>query len=890
MKDERWRRVEELFLAAAERPPGERSAFLDRSAAGEETLRDEVESLLTADRGADRVLAPLREEIARDLSSLEDGNVDAGSRTERAGERLGPYVLDELLGRGGMGAVYRAHRADRTYEAEVAVKILPAEALGEDAAARFDRERRILAGLDHPNIARLLDAGSTAAGEPYFVMEHVDGEALDVDCEERRLSVDERLRLFLLICRAVEQAHRSLVVHRDLKPANVRVTPDGVPKLLDFGIAKLLDDASSEHADLTRTSDRPMTPSHASPEQIEGGPITTATDVYGLGVLLYQILTGRLPYPDGGSLHRAIVERDPPPPSAVCPEESVRRRLRGDLDTIVLKALEKDPGRRYGSAAALADDLERHLRGFPIEARRPTLRYRVAKLVRRHRLGVAAATAAALAVLGLSAALAFLAVRLAGERDRARAEQRKAEEVVTLMVDLLSAPDPATARGDEITAREVLDRGAERLDERLRDQPGVRAALLDAIGEVYHGLGLYEPAVSVLSEAFELRRDGLGAEHPATGETLRHLAAATQKTGDFAGAERLYRRALEIETRVRGPERLVVADLLDSLSELERRKGEYGASERLLRRALAVREAAAPDDVLGRSTTLFRLAQILHEKERLAEAEELFRRVLAIQEPELGADHPDTLAVLEGLGDVLRRRGRGAEAEQIFRRLLELQKKVFGARHPRLAYAHTGVGLSLIAQDRLAEGIDHLERALEIRQELLGEDHPAVMVTLNNLADALRRHGELEKAEALHRRSLEGSRRLFPPGFTGLAYPLTGLGEVLLDRGRPTEAEPLLREALELRRDALGPDNLLTAVSRAMLAVCLMERGGLDEAGRLLDEARAVMERSEAPVPPGARRTIEEGTRRLERLRGGEERGEERSAGRARTPTRPTGN
>jgi len=872
MTDERGKRAEELFLAALELPEGERRAFLDR-ALDDDDLRREVESLIEADGRAESIFGELHGAAAEDLARLRDD----GGKTERTGERFGSYVVDGTLGRGGMGEVYLAHRADRAYDAAVAIKVLPANALRSEPIARFERERQILARLDHPNIARLMDAGWTEAGEPYFVMEYVEGSAVDLFCDARELPIESRLELFLEICGAVEQAHRSLVVHRDLKPANVLVGPDGVPKLLDFGIAKLLEDESSPaRTSLTRTDVRPMTPSHASPEQIEGGAITTATDVYGLGVLLYELLAGRLPHEGETPLNQAILERDPTPPSTACTEEAarvrslsprqLRRRLAGDLDTIVLKALDKDPAHRYGSASALSADIERHLRGLPIEARRPTLRYRVSKFVRRHRVAVAAAATAAVAVVTLSIALAFLAARLADERDRARTEQQKAEEVVSLMVEMLSAPDPEKARGEEVTAREILDRGADRLSGELGDQPEVRATLLDVIGQVYHGLGLYDSATSVLGEALSLRVDVLEPEHPATIATLHHLAEAIQKTGDFAEAERLYRQALETERKARGPDSLEVAGLLDKLAEITQTKGDYRECEQLLRQALSIRERLAPEDEVGRSTTLFRLGQALHEQERLAEAEKIFREVLAIQSRGLGEDHPDTMAVLVHLGDVIRRQSRGAEAEEIFRRLLSIQRRVLGPRHPRVAYGLSGVGYSLVAQGKLAEAVPFFEEALAIRREELGEQHPAVMVSLSALADTLLRQGELQQAEALYRQALDGTRRGFPPNFPGIAFPLSGLAETLRGQGRAAEATPFLREALKVRLQAMGPDNVLVAKTMSDLAACLMDREMLDEAESLLLRSRSTLEASDPPAPDHYRAEVEEGLARLESL------------------------
>ena len=469
-----------------------------------------------------------------------------GAEQLATGARVGDYEVVRHLGSGGMGSVYLAVRADRRYRKEVAIKILKRGLDSEEILRRFRQERQILASLDHPNVARLLDAATSDAGQPCFVMEYVEGTRIDRYCDDRRLSIRERLELFRTVCDAVQAAHRGLVVHRDLKPGNILVTTEGAPKLLDFGVAKLLDpDSFPQTVVPTALPYHPMTPDYASPEQVRGEAITTASDVYSLGVLLYRLLTGHRPYRVDlrrpAEMERVICEVEPEKPSATTSSsrdgtatsetrpraegspEKLRRRLAGDLDTIVLKALAKEATHRYGSVFQLSEDLRRHLEGLPILARRPTFGYRAGKFLRRYRAGVAMACLSVALLLAGIATTTWQAQIARSERARAESEKAVAEEAVSFMETLFEIADPSQAKGETVTALEILEKGAERFAE-LEDQPQVQARLMDSIGRSYQGLGLYEEAARQLEEALETRRRVLGDDHLETAETLDNLA------------------------------------------------------------------------------------------------------------------------------------------------------------------------------------------------------------------------------------------------------------------------------------------------------------------------------------------------------------------------------
>jgi serine/threonine-protein kinase len=642
MDADRLQRIQELFWEALELEGEERARFLSQLRAENPDLTQEVETLLLADGAAGDFL----EIPPADLSSILEG------RTKKLGpgDRIGPYALVKLLGRGGMGSVYLAERADAEYSKQVAIKVVRAGMDSEEILARFWQERQILASLEHPNIARLLDGGTTPDGRPYLVMEYVDEESIDAYCERRKLSIDERLRLFQTVCAAVEHAHRNLVVHRDLKPRNILVTAAGEPKLLDFGIAKLLSplDGPADAA-ATRTGLRPMSPEYASPEQVRGEPITTSTDVYALGLVLYQLLTGERPQQlDNLSLaeiERVVCEQEPEKPSVAtgrlqrsASSDRLRRKLAGDLDTIVMKALRKEPERRYQTVRDLSEDIRRYLSGLPVKARPDTLRYRTAKFVRRHSVGVAAAALVAISLVAGMAGTMWQTQQAARERDRARTEAETAAQIASFLTELFQASNPEETLGDTIPVRQILERGYRRIQETLQDQPEVRATMLTVLGRVYADLGRYDDARALLEEALTLRRQVYGTPDPHVAETLETLATLVRDSRKFKDSEPLYREAIAMR-------RLLAAS------------GEHGTAGELL----------LADDLIG-------LAYSLRDLGQPDSAETFVRQALEIRRRRLGEDHPDVIETMISLAYVHRAQGELDEAEALYREVLVKQR------------------------------------------------------------------------------------------------------------------------------------------------------------------------------------------------------------------------
>ncbi len=817
---EHWQRIESLFAAVAEQPTGQRRVFLDAKCGDDRELRAELEQLLEAD---DRAGSFIEHAVEAQASSLAEETFDP-----RLGSRIGPYRLVRRIGRGGMSGVYLAVRVDAQFRKRVAVKVVRRGMDTDDILHRFRAERQILASLDHPNIAQLHDGGTTDDDLPYFVMEYIEGQPIDVYCDERQLPVRDRLILFRSVCAAVHYAHCNLVVHRDLKPSNILVTTDGVVKLLDFGIAKLLNPELAEAALApTRNRRRPMTPDCASPEQFSGGLITTASDVYSLGVLLSKLLTGRGPHRARGSveeLERLVWHQAPEKPSEVAPEH-LRRALRGDLDHIVLMALRKEPARRYGSVEQLAEDVHRHLVGRPVIARQDKLGYRLAKFVHRHRLGVATAALTAAVILALMVTLAVQSVWLIRERDRAT-------QVSAMLNDLFEIADPGEVRGASITARELLDRGAERI-EQLPDEPDT-IMLLDTLARLYEELGLYPRSIPLRRRSLGITRSTFDENSPEVAAALTGLGLAFALNGSFAEAGPLFRQALGVHRQVYGDQDPRVPGSLNKLALVHHDLGEYRQARTLYEEGVELQlRAGVEAEERAASPLTSNLALLHHDLGNYRIAERMYRETAALRRRVLG-EHPLLADSLDGLGTTLHARGALAETETFLRRALGLRLELLGDEDRDVARSQTHLGRLLCDLGRLAEAEDLLDRALEQRLVLLGEHHPEVAATLESMAVCQAAGGELEEAEGLYRRALTIYRASMPEAHPLSVDILLELADLLQRRGESARAEVLLRQAVAIRQRALPEGSWQLAEARSALGGCLAAQGQRDEARRLL--------------------------------------------------------
>jgi serine/threonine protein kinase len=859
---ERWQQIDTLFAAALERAPEEREAFLATTCGDDPELYRAVVTLLEIAAAAEAELGESASEYAEPLmAELHDGlnSEDLAHLPENG--RIGPYRILREVGRGGMGAVYLAERADGEFEKQVALKLVKRGMDSDEVLRRFRHERQILATLEHPHIARLYDGGVADDGRPYLVMEYIEGEPITRYCDERRLSVENRLHLFARVCAAVQFAHHRLVIHRDIKPSNILVTADGTPKLLDFGIAKLLDPAVSADA-RTRTEMRLLTPEYASPEQAEGGPVTTASDVYTLGILLYELLTGRRPREHGGrraddglgEVERpsSVVMRDlpdrtggsgPTPAAEIAARrgsatERLRRCLRGDLDTIALRALAAEPDRRYPSAEQLWADVERHLRGLPVEARGDSPAYRARKFVRRHRAGVFAASLVALSLVGGLGAAVSQARRAASERDAAQQERAKAEQVSTFLLSLFDAADPRAAQpagGDTLRARDLLDRGAERVRRELAGQPRLQAQMLSTLGRIYGNLGMYEAGRSLLDDALALQNGSVN-EIRDRATTLALLGELHRREGKYARSDSLYAQVIALYDAQRWtPDSLYVWSLSErgfALSLLG--QGEEAAA--LHQRAYDHLQRQNRRDGRLYGYIANNLGELHYELGEYALAESLFRESARVDRTLLGPDHPDLSASLNNLASSIHYHGQGryAEAEPLYQEAITIARRAYGETHPQVGQFLEN--LATLHDDRGAhrEAESLYREALGIYATVFGRSSVRTAVLLRNLAANRYDVSELAEAEALLRESIAIFEAELGPDhlYTTLAH--LSLGRTLTAAGKTDEALHLLRSGLGILERQLPEGHFRLHAARGDLGACLAARGEYEGAEPLL--------------------------------------------------------
>jgi serine/threonine-protein kinase len=834
MHPDRWKKAFALFDRAKEFPPEERAAFLRNACDGDDALLADVSALMSAaderagflDEGAVEFVTPA-------LGDFDD--------QFEPGKRIGPYRLVRRIGHGGMSVIYLVERDDEQFRRQAALKIL--HGLGgdrEESIYRFQIERQILAYLDHPNIARVYDGGVTDDGWPYLVMEYVPGEAITSFCASRALSPQQRLALFDTVCDAVQHAHQRLVVHRDIKPGNIIVRDDGTVKLLDFGIAKLL--AESEAAvDMaipsTRDGMRLLTPEYAAPEQVRGEVVTTATDVYSLGVLLYELLCGHRPYDlaslTPGEIEMAVCEKDPPRPSTRVKRDgagpgipasgAISRRLRGDLDTVVMKALRKAPGDRYQSPQEMAADLRRHREGFPIAARSGSLVYRVRRNLRRHRM-------AAIVAIAVIAAGAFHNWSVTRERDRALRETQKAEQVSSFLENIFELTDPNAAGGDEVMVREVLDAGVAQIRSELHDQPDVRGDLLMVMGSAHRKLGLYEEAVPLVEEALRVRIENYESPSAPVAESLVLLGRLHRHLGKYDIADSVITAALEMQRVLYGENHLEVAASLNHLATVGTARSEFERAEELYRQALDIRRAQLGEDHLDVAETMHNLAVMYISKREPQNAEPLVRQALAIQRTVLGDQHTHVATSLIALGDLLNSQGKSAEAVPVLEEAVAVFEHLHGDEHPDVANALNALGVAVFRVGRYAEADSILRRTLEMRRSQFGPDHPEVAKTLNDFAVLYRERGDYWSAEPLYRESLSLYRQLLGDDHAAIAILQFNLAAVLYDMEAWDEAETLFRLAHASYVRHFGAETSRTLGALVGLAMVIHGQGKHEEA------------------------------------------------------------
>ena len=862
------RQANAILQEALELPTAEQSGYVAERCADDSILLQRVDGLLGADTGP--------------LHPFRDAALVCSQRNESlVGKQMGSYELIEEIGHGGMGEVYLAERCHGEHRRQVAVKLLKPGMHSKENLRRFSKEGQIIAKLEHPNIARLYDSSSEGC-RPYLVMEYVVGKPIDVYCDAEELSIRDRLELFLKVCAAVEFAHHHLVVHRDLKPSNILVTPEGEPMLLDFGISKLLD-AEAINAD-TATQVLAMTPQYASPEQVRGEMVSTSSDLYSLGVLLFELLTGQRPYDVEGrtqiELVRLVCEAEPRRPSVVVQEtkqdsgvddsqtpivqplaslrglsaKKLRKKLRGELDIIVLKALRKEPDKRYISVDRFAEDIRRHIKGHPIRARRGAFGYKAGKFLQRHKVGVISM------LFLLSLIVTFVSYLVVQRQDVVRAlsmaqsERDKLQAVSEFHNALFTQFDPYENTAD-MSVRDFLSRREVTLKS-FEPYPELFATNLNSLGKAYRNLGIFDSATPLLEKALEVRRSSLGNDHPDVGESLYELGVLLNKKRELVRAEEALNDAAEIQENF-GSDRLALAATLEQLAYSVVHQHRFSEAEQLGLRALEIKENILGPDHAEVGMILGTLADLHRFQGRLAEAEPLYQRSLAITEDIFGSDHPLVANLLSQVALLKQDLGQNSEAEALFRRTLLIRQDALGVKHPDY-----GLGLDALAyfyetQERFAEARPLLERSLSISEMTHGKQGLWITSVLVSLGKANEYQGHYAEAGPFYLRALAIFEEEIGVDHISVSVTLAHLGRLRLRQGRALEAEEYLGRASRIAESQLADGHWRVAYLNAVRGACLTVRGSFEEAEALLLESYAIITDKKGPRSNASKHALE---------------------------------
>jgi len=827
MDSKQWQVLDTLFHEALEQPKSSLDGFIERVRLNHPDIVDELVSMLDSHENAGGFLS----------------NSAHGMMTINPGDIVGTWRILKEIGRGGMSTVYQAERNDGRFERTVAIKFMHGFMPGTDINARIQAEQRFLARLNHPNIATLIDAGVSDSGRPYFILEYIDGKPITHYCDEQKLNIDQRLKLFEQVCQAVQFAHQHLIVHRDLKPSNILVDTNGTVKLLDFGIAKFLDDDQEFDTPKTRTGLYLMTPEYASPEQVLGNEITTTSDVYALGMLLCELLTGNLPYTltdrNPIELGKIISQTKPTKPSTLITQgadlearkrilqhrssshDQLKRRLKGDLDTIVLTALRKEPERRYGSVELLNQDIQRYRNHLPISARPEQTSYRIGKFIKRHRIGVSVAGLVAVALIG-TASIAVWQARNAND------ERTKALMVIDVLEDMLASPNPFED-GRDVRVVDILERTAGRLEADFSSYPDVQASVRHTLGVTYRELGLFDEAATELWSSLRMRNELYGAKNKDVSDTQGQLGILEMKRGNFDVADSLITLALATDIQLFGDEHIRVSARMNDLGSLRWETGDYESAEILLRESNRMEEKLRGPNHQDLAKGLGNLAILLAVTGKNDEALQLHERELKILRSNYDENHPGIPQALSHIGIILDDLERHEESKAIHEEALELFKRIKGEEHPDVAYAMNNLATVMSDLGDIEGSIAMQEASIVIYEKALGSTHPNVGIQYNNLAAAKRQQGDIEGAEAGYRKAVAIWTAAFSPDHPYIAFGHSSLGAVLISQQRYNDALLVLNDAYRIRVNLLPEDSADRANTRSLLGYCLFKMGRSDE-------------------------------------------------------------
>ncbi len=835
---ERWPLVKELFGEIAELPTEQRAARL--MAVDDVAVRAEVAALL---RAGDAVSDRFERAPALPADALAAEESVPGMLA--AGLRVGPYRIVREIGRGGMGLVFEARRDDAQFEKRVALKAMLPGLVSGDVVRRFGQERQILAHLEHHNIAALLDAGVTGYNQPYFIMEYVEGEPISQYCTARRVPVRDRLQLMRQVCDAVQYAHEQLVVHRDLKPGNIFVTADGTVKLLDFGIAKLMQPIDGAGASETRTGHAPMTEAYASPEQLAGGHISTASDIYSLGVVLFELLAGRRPFDAGDGFFPARhADAEPPAPSRVATDTAaatsdagdarrLQRALDGELDSIVLMALRPEPDRRYHSAQQLSEDIGRYLAGRPVLAQPDTLRYRLRKFTRRNRFATAAAALAVAALVAGTVVSVMQARTARAERDRAIREALRTQAVTQFFQQVFAAARPQR-KGTGVTVVQAIDAAIPGIDSSFTDQPDLQAAIKLTLGETLTRMYLYDRARPLLEDAYRIRQrlDGGRATRDAA-DIIYDLAQIENEIGKPARAESLYRVSLAMLGALPDRDSVVVFETLANIAEAEMSQGRLAQAESLYRAVAGGIARWKPRDEQARAIAVGNHATALTQLGRFVEAEPLHREAVRLFEHARGPNDLQVAASLQPLAGNLIYQRKFDDALVQARRAYDLNLRALGPENPATLGAEWMVTGALVDGGRCAEAMPLVRGMVALRGRVLHESDPTLGVVYTQLGQCTAAGGDLEGGERILEEAVAMRAAALGADHWAVQVTRSLLGEVIARRGRAGDAEPLLRNSYEALLRTLEPHHIRVLEARDRLATLYRTTGREAEANAL---------------------------------------------------------
>ncbi len=823
MDTARWSRIQTLFHDAADLPQSEQYPFLTKSCGDDESLIGDVLAMLQADvRGSSL--------LDSDMAQVADKLL--GHPAPLPFKEVGPWRIKRVLGEGGMGVVYLGERDDLGNM--VAIKILRDAWLSPARRERFASEQRTLAQLNHPSIARLYDANTLPDGTPWFVMEYVEGVPLTEYCARHEAPVGERLRLFRDVCAAVHHVHLHAVIHRDLKPSNILVRPDGSVRLLDFGIAKQLDGFDAP-ADQTRTGLRLMTPAYAAPEQLRGDGVGIYTDIYALGVVLYELLAGKLPFDlsncSPAEAERIVLEREPEKPCGVA-----------DLDVLCLTAMHKDPARRYASVDALIRDIDHYLKNEPLEARPDTWRYRAGKFVRRNRRAVSAAVLIVALVAGMAV---YFTARLAIARNAERADAARAQRIQQFMLKLFQGGDEAVGPAENLRVITLLDRGVQQAED-LKSEPAVQADHYQTLGGLYRKLGKFDRADSLLHSGLDERRSVYGADSAETADSLVALGLLRIDQAQLPEAERLIREGLEMSKRHLPSGDAAVANHTTALGRVLEERGAYDQAATVLEQAVrldSVKGAATPD----LAASLNELASAHFYAGRYTVADPLFRRVLEMNRRLYGERHPLVADALINVGAVQYDLGYYTQAEKLDRQALAIDLTYYGKDHPETAHAWTVLGRALLKQNRFDEGIAVLNKALAVEEQVYGPVSRQVASVLNELGSAAYARKDLDEAEAQFSRMADVYRAVYNGHHYLIGIAESNLAGVYLERKQYARAEQLYREALRVFGETLPADHINAGIAQIKLGRTLLRAQKYAEAEEHILKGYAILKKQTSP-------------------------------------------